>query len=195
MYDDQDGKPFTASNILPDTCRGSTHHSHKQPKLIGTTCLTSGNARFCGICCYSLQDRAFSCQTAILLHRPSFDAAVSDHTEQGCSQAASETVDEYQISKCVWSGLPAIDNSLFANHLPGPSSTETAEAPLADEGSKDADVQAEADWKDDGSLPLDGQGQLPFYLVDAHEEHSNPDALYLFGKVRVLQSLLGFPIP
>ena len=59
---------------------------------------------------------------------------------------------------------------------------------FADEDGKDAEAEAEVEWKDDGSLPLDGQGQLPFYLVDAHEEHSNPGCLYLFGKVRHVQS-------
>ena len=59
----------------------------------------------------------------------------------------------------------------------------------ADEDGKAAEAEAEVEWKDDGSLPLDGQGQLPFYLVDAHEEHSNPGSLYLFGKVRLLQPL------
>lgn len=54
---------------------------------------------------------------------------------------------------------------------------------LADEDGKGAEMQAEQEWKDDGSLPLDSQGQLPFYLIDVHEEHSNPGCLYLFGKV------------
>ena len=53
----------------------------------------------------------------------------------------------------------------------------------AEEDGKDAEAQAEQEWKDDGSLPLDSQGQLPFYLIDVHEEHSNPGCLYLFGKV------------
>lgn len=43
---------------------------------------------------------------------------------------------------------------------------------------------AEQDWKDDGSLPLDSHEQLPFYLIDAHEEQANSGLLYLFGKVR-----------
>ncbi len=51
----------------------------------------------------------------------------------------------------------------------------------ADEESTDA--QPESVWKDDGSLPLDGQGQLPFFLLDAHEETSTPGLVYLFGKV------------
>ena len=39
------------------------------------------------------------------------------------------------------------------------------------------------EWHDDGSLPLDGEGQLPFYLLDAHEELAQPGVVYLFGKV------------
>ncbi|KAI3432425.1 hypothetical protein D9Q98_003979 [Chlorella vulgaris] len=39
------------------------------------------------------------------------------------------------------------------------------------------------EWKDDGSLPLDGEGQLPFFLVDAHEESARPGDVFLFGKV------------
>ena len=53
----------------------------------------------------------------------------------------------------------------------------------AEEDGKGAEAQAEQEWKDDGSLPLDSQGQLPFYLIDVQEEHSNPGCLYLFGKV------------
>lgn len=39
------------------------------------------------------------------------------------------------------------------------------------------------DWVDDGSLPLDSEGKLPFYVVDAHEEATTPGTIYLFGKV------------
>ena len=42
---------------------------------------------------------------------------------------------------------------------------------------------AEQEWKDDGSLPVDGEGVLPFYLIDAHEEPAQPGAVFLFGKV------------
>ncbi len=41
-----------------------------------------------------------------------------------------------------------------------------------------------AEWVDDGSLPLDGEGNLPFYFLDAHEEPSQPGVVHLFGKVR-----------
>lgn len=48
----------------------------------------------------------------------------------------------------------------------------------------DADAApAPAEWVDDGSLPLDGEGQLPFYILDAHEELAQPGVVYLFGKV------------
>ena len=42
-----------------------------------------------------------------------------------------------------------------------------------------------SEWKDDGTLPLDGQEQLPFFFIDAHEEHANPGVVYLFGKVQL----------
>ena len=42
-----------------------------------------------------------------------------------------------------------------------------------------------SEWKDDGTLPLDGQEQLPFFCIDAHEEHANPGVVYLFGKVKL----------
>lgn len=58
------------------------------------------------------------------------------------------------------------------------------------EGEEDADLAAvdatdvpQQEWQDDGSLPLDGEGQLPFYLVDAHEELAQPGVVFLFGKV------------
>ena len=38
---------------------------------------------------------------------------------------------------------------------------------------------------DDGSLPLDPDGQLPFFFLDAHEEPGVPGVVYVFGKVRV----------
>lgn len=55
-----------------------------------------------------------------------------------------------------------------------------------------ADVKKEEDVNDritsDGSsLPLNSEGRLPFYLIDAHEEPygANPGTLYMFGKVRI----------
>jgi len=61
---------------------------------------------------------------------------------------------------------------------------EQLECAYADEDSSEA--QPETAWKDDGSLPLDSQGQLPFFLLDAHEEASTPGLVYLFGKVNIL---------
>ena len=51
-------------------------------------------------------------------------------------------------------------------------------------------LQAEDDsaiepWQDDGTLPLDSESRLPFYLLDAHEEISNPGTVFLFGKIPV----------
>ena len=53
----------------------------------------------------------------------------------------------------------------------------------AGEAASGAEAQVEAVWTDDGSLPLDSQGQLPFFLLDAHEEVATPGLVYLFGKV------------
>lgn len=38
---------------------------------------------------------------------------------------------------------------------------------------------------DGSSLPLDAEGRLPFFLIDAHEEPygANPGTIYMFGKV------------
>ena len=41
----------------------------------------------------------------------------------------------------------------------------------------------EAEWKNDCSLPLNKEGGLPFYFLDAHEEANAPHTVYLFGKV------------
>jgi DNA polymerase alpha subunit A len=38
-------------------------------------------------------------------------------------------------------------------------------------------------WRDDGSLPLDADQALPFYLLDAVEEPAAPGAVFLFGRV------------
>lgn len=53
-----------------------------------------------------------------------------------------------------------------------------------------ADIKKEEDLNDriicDGSsLPLDAEGRLPFFLIDAHEEPygANPGTIYMFGKV------------
>lgn len=48
----------------------------------------------------------------------------------------------------------------------------------------DADVE-EKPWVDDGSLQLDENCLLPLYLIDAHEELSQPGTVYLFGKTPV----------
>ena len=55
-----------------------------------------------------------------------------------------------------------------------------------DDDEEKAEAQLEAEWKDDGSLPLDSQGQLQFFLFDAHEEPTAPGTVYLFGKVNTL---------
>ena len=39
------------------------------------------------------------------------------------------------------------------------------------------------EWVDDGSLPLNKDGQLMFYFLDAHEDTNLPHTVYLFGKV------------
>lgn len=43
----------------------------------------------------------------------------------------------------------------------------------------------ETPWVDDGSLQLDDQSLLSLYLIDAHEEISQPGTVYLFGKTPV----------
>ena len=43
--------------------------------------------------------------------------------------------------------------------------------------------EQEPDWVDDGTLPVDSAGSLPFFCIDAHEEHSTPGTLYFLGKV------------
>jgi len=48
------------------------------------------------------------------------------------------------------------------------------------------DMAEEVEWEDDGSLPLDKEGGLPFYFLDAHEEPHVPHTVYLFGKVGTL---------
>lgn len=40
-----------------------------------------------------------------------------------------------------------------------------------------------AEWVDDGSLPVDNEGALHFFFLDAHEEIHAPGVVYLFGKV------------
>ena len=39
---------------------------------------------------------------------------------------------------------------------------------------------------DAGTLPLDSEGKLDFFLIDAYEEAfcANPGTLFLFGKVK-----------
>ena len=59
--------------------------------------------------------------------------------------------------------------------------------PGAEEEEDGGGSAAEAkEWVDDGSLPVDGGGALPFFFLDAHEEAASPDRLFLFGKVRAL---------
>lgn len=61
----------------------------------------------------------------------------------------------------------------------------------AGEDASGTETQVEAVWTDDGSLPLDSQGQLPFFLLDAHEEAATPGLVYLFGKVTMLSAAQG----
>jgi DNA polymerase alpha subunit A len=64
---------------------------------------------------------------------------------------------------------------------------------VADDGLGYAGVGEEEDWNvdqyngDGNSLPLDAEGRLPFFLIDAHEEpyEANPGTIYMFGKVCV----------
>ena len=51
-----------------------------------------------------------------------------------------------------------------------------------------AAAAAATEWVDDGSLPVDGGGALPFFFLDAHEEPATPDRLFLFGKARALKA-------
>lgn len=44
---------------------------------------------------------------------------------------------------------------------------------------------------DDAPLPLEKDGSLPFFLLDAHEEWATPGVVYLFGKVPLLNSSSG----
>jgi hypothetical protein len=60
---------------------------------------------------------------------------------------------------------------------PNPGGDEEGEA-------ADAAAAEAAPWVDDGSLPVDGAGALPFFFLDAHEEATTPDRLFLFGKAR-----------
>ena len=51
---------------------------------------------------------------------------------------------------------------------------------------------------DDAPLPLEKDGGLPFFLLDAHEEWATPGVVYLFGKVPLLNSSSGsllLPVP
>ena len=45
---------------------------------------------------------------------------------------------------------------------------------------------------DDGTLPTDAAGNLPFYLIDAHEEQSMPGTIFLLGKVASLPQSIMF---
>lgn len=51
---------------------------------------------------------------------------------------------------------------------------------------KGEEEEAKEEWVDDGSLPLVDNTELPFFLLDAHEEAATPGLIYLFGKVRGL---------
>jgi len=52
---------------------------------------------------------------------------------------------------------------------------------------KEEDNATDRVTSDGSSLPLNAEGRLPFFLIDAHEEPygANPGTIYLFGKVCV----------
>lgn len=60
---------------------------------------------------------------------------------------------------------------------------ETAAAAAAAPSSPSTIVPAAAPLSDDAPLPLEKDGSLPFFLLDAHEEWATPGVVYLFGKV------------
>ena len=61
---------------------------------------------------------------------------------------------------------------------------EGEEAPAAASAPSSPSVAlAAAPLSDDAPLPLEKDGSLPFFLLDAHEEWATPGVVYLFGKV------------
>jgi len=67
-------------------------------------------------------------------------------------------------------------------------------AAVFDDSSAGGDVQvdaAPAQLAPDGSLPLDADDTLPFFLVDAHEDIAHPGTVFLFGRVPVDASATG----
>eukprot|EP00803_Ostreobium_quekettii_P010532 evm.model.scf_244.12 EVM.evm.TU.scf_244.12 scf_244:99156-114216(+) len=65
--------------------------------------------------------------------------------------------------------------------VPPPNWQDAFGTSSPDEGVEAA--KEEKPWVDDGTLPLDGEGNLPFYFLDAIEEPTRPGVVYLFGKV------------
>lgn len=64
--------------------------------------------------------------------------------------------------------------------LEGGAQKNAVNAVMKDEPAADENLES-----DNNALPVDADGNLPFYLVDAHEEEfgANPGTIYLFGKV------------
>jgi len=65
----------------------------------------------------------------------------------------------------------------------GGEDEKAAAAAAAAPSSPSSFVPAAAPLSDDAPLPLEKDGSLPFFLLDAHEEWATPGVVYLFGKV------------
>ncbi|KAL3140237.1 hypothetical protein ABBQ38_004511 [Trebouxia sp. C0009 RCD-2024] len=102
----------------------------------------------------------------------------------GVTPTAEGSVQAKPPSKTPWKTPPPLfaDPKTPATAAPA-SGWQDMYDDAADEDASGAEAQIEAVWTDDGSLPLDSQGQLPFFLLDAHEETATPGLVYLFGKV------------
>ena len=65
-----------------------------------------------------------------------------------------------------------------------PSASDAYASLMADDAGEVAEDVAPATIAD-GSLPLDVDDSLPFYLLDAHEDINSPGKVFLFGRVPV----------
>ncbi|KAL3153857.1 hypothetical protein ABBQ32_013429 [Trebouxia sp. C0010 RCD-2024] len=116
--------------------------------------------------------------------RPLLQLQHQQPQQAGVTPTAEDSVQAKPPSKTPWKTPPPLfaDPKTPATAAPA-SGWQDMYDDAADEDASGAEAQVETVWTDDGSLPLDSQGQMPFFLLDAHEETATPGLVYLFGKV------------
>ena len=122
---------------------------------------------------------------------PSPAAASAASRSKSILKPSAETAEKTEAARAAPAAADAAASPRAAAGAKTPAAPGAAEAYAAVFSSAEAtsaDVAedaAPATMAADGSLPLDADDSLPFFLLDAHEDISAPGTVFLFGRVPV----------